>query len=375
MAGGEAAWDRVAGCLHGLLIGDAMGCPVEGWTPAEIAEEFGVLRDMREIPGARWRPRGLHSDDGQQALAVVDALCSDPEHPERKFAELMVQLREAAPQRAGRYGLHRGVGRNFRATVRGLRGSNVADPLAHALPTAGNGAAMRIAAVGLWWRDAPELRDDRAAVLSAVTHRDMRGIAAAQTIAIAVAQAFAPEPMPVLTRALPLAVARAQTAARERLDLGADPRFLDALTELVAQRRHCDDLDELLAGIAARAPTAGFDRDRRCEPTSGFAACSVLTALAIVDLARDFEQAVITAINLGGDSDTIGAMVGAVAGARWGLAAIPPRWLDDLHATGSLVERVDLVLRREPNPPWPPLLELEREWDALFDRGPTTNPY
>ena len=196
MLEGEALWDRVAGCLHGLLVGDALGCPVEGWTAQQIAAEFGRLDKMAELPGPAWRPRGLHSDDGQQALAVLDAICKDPERPELRFLELMIAMRDAAPQRGGRWGLHRGVGRNFRQTIRGFQSSGSQDPFAHASPTAGNGAAMRIAAVGLWWRDDAKTRDLRAASISAVTHSDLRGIAAAQALAAAIARGLVDSPMP-----------------------------------------------------------------------------------------------------------------------------------------------------------------------------------
>lgn len=41
-------------------------------------------------------------------------------------------------------------------------------------------------------------------------------------------------------------------------------------------------------------------------------------------------------VNRGGDTDTIGAVAGAVAGARFGATGLPDRWLDTLEATGEL---------------------------------------
>lgn len=364
----EALWDRVAGCLHGLLIGDALGCPVENWTAAQIAAEFGRLDSMTEVPGAYWRPRGLHSDDGQQALAVLDAICKDPERPELRFVDLMIALRDAAPQRGGRWGLHRGVGRNFRQTIRGFQSTGSQDPFAHATRTAGNGAAMRVAPVALWWRDDPKTRDLRAASISAVTHADLRGIAAAQALAAAIARALTPTPVPVLGIRLVDDVEQAEHVAADLLKLEHDRRYSQLLRAVVEHRRHCYDLNELLAGISERARKMG-DIDRPVEATSGFAPCSVTTALAIVDFASSFEDALVTAVNLGGDTDTIGAMVGALAGARYGLTAIPSRWLDDLRATGTLMSRIDQVVERELGDPEPDLIALETEWDALFDRA------
>lgn len=367
MLEGEALWNRVAGCLHGLLVGDALGCPVEGWTPAEIAAEFGLLDQMAEVPGRLWRPRGLHSDDGQQALAVVDAICMDPERPELRFVDLMIALRDAAPQRAGRWGLHRGVGRNFRQTIRGFQSTGSQDPFAHATPTAGNGAAMRIAPVALWWRDDPKTRDLRAASLSAVTHSDLRGIAAAQALAAAITRGLIPTPMPVLNSRLVDDVEQAEQRAAELIGREHDARFSRLLADLVEHRRHCYDLGELLAGIEERARAIG-GVEREVEATSGFAPCSVLTALTIADFAESFEDALVIAVNLGGDADTIAAMVGALAGARHGLTAIPSRWLDDLRATGTLMQRIDQIVARETGEPLPDLVTLETEWDTLFDQ-------
>ena len=354
-----------------MLIGDALGCPVEGWTPDQIASQFGRLDRMAEVPGPGWRPRGLHSDDGQQALAVLDAICKDPERPELRFLELMLALRDAAPQRSGRWGLHRGVGRNFRQTIRGFQSTGSQDPFAHATVTAGNGAAMRIAAVGLWWRDDPQTRDLRAASISAVTHADLRGIAAAQALAAAITRGLLPTPMPVLNSRLVDDIEQAEARAAKLLQLEHDRRFSQLVRALVEHRRHCYSLDELLAGIRERAQAIG-GADREVEATSGFAPCSVPAALAIVDYAESFEHALVTAINLGGDTDTVGAMVGALAGARWGLTAIPSRWLDDLCATGTLMERIDQVVAREVGDPMPDLLALETSWDALFDQRPTS---
>jgi ADP-ribosyl-[dinitrogen reductase] hydrolase len=369
MLASEALWDRVAGCLHGLLIGDALGCPVEGWTAAEIRAEFGRLDQMVELSGQRWRPRGLHSDDGQQALAVLDAICRNPEHPERPFAELLVALRDAAPQRSGRFGLHRGVGRNFRQTVRGMQATGFSDPHAHASPSAGNGAAMRVAPVALWWRDDERTRNRRVVQLSAVTHSDLRGITAALALAIAIGQGLADRPPPVLSSRFAEAVADAELSAAKQLGIPHDDRFSRLLMALVEDRRRNFNFASVLDGIRDRAQAQG-GADHPVEATSGFALCSVLTALAIVDCHARFEDALVTAVNLGGDTDTVGAMAGALAGARTGLLGIPTPWLDDLRATGTLMERIERTVALEVGECWPDLVTLERQWDALFDERP-----
>lgn len=369
MLSSEMLWDRVAGCLHGLLIGDAIGYPVDGWTAAQIKSEFGRLDEMVEGRGRKWRPLGLHADAGQQALGVLEAICIDPEHPERPFAELMVEMRDAAPQRSGRFGLHRGVGRNFRQTIRGMQATGLSNVYAHAVDSAGNGAAMRIAAVPLWFRDDPAICNARVVQLSAVTHSDLRAISGALALAIAIGEGLVERPSPVLSQRLAQAVAEAEAEAASQLGIEHDQRFSKLLSALVEQRRTAYDLGSILVGIGARSRAHGGPQ-QPIDPTSGFAPCSVLTALAVVDCASDFEDAVVTAVNLGGDTDTIGAMVGALAGARHGLAAIPTRWMDTLQATGTLIERIESVVSLEVGQCRPKLIDLETRWDALFEDRP-----
>lgn len=361
-------WDRIAGSLHGLLVGDALGGPVEGWTPDQIEAEYGRLEEMVEGTGRNWRPLGLHSDDGQQALAVLDAICADPESPERAFIELIVALHDAAPQRAGRFGLHRRAGRNFRSTLRGLR-SNPDRPYAYAKPSPDSGAAMRVAPIALWWRDNPPLRNRRVAQLSAVTHRDMQAISGALALSIAIGNVLVAHPPPVLSARFLGEVCDAELEAARQLELEPDPRFTQALAALIDQRHRTTELARLLGGIAERGQRlAGAERE--VGPASGFAACSVLTALTIVDACADFESALTTAVNLGDDADTVAAMVGALAGAKYGFEAIPGRWLEQLRATGVLLERIEQFVENEPRPCQPELVQLELQWDALFEARP-----
>ena len=83
--------DKIAGSLYGLLTGDAFGCPVEGWPPSKIQAVYGTLEEMVEAT-ERWRPAGLHSDDGQQAMALCDAVLAQPGNPAAGFARTLVRM-------------------------------------------------------------------------------------------------------------------------------------------------------------------------------------------------------------------------------------------------------------------------------------------
>jgi ADP-ribosyl-[dinitrogen reductase] hydrolase len=77
---------------------------------------------------------------------------------------------------------------------------------------------------------------------------------------------------------------------------------------------------------------------RQYDPVPGLDAvqCSHAALSCFMD-ARSLEQAVMSAVNLGGDADTVGACCGALAGAHWGLDAIPLRWSTELEGYPALV--------------------------------------
>ncbi len=70
--------------------------------------------------------------------------------------------------------------------------------------------------------------------------------------------------------------------------------------------------------------------------TSGYVVHSLQTALHYGLLADSAEEAIVTAVNRGGDTDTIGAIAGAVAGARFGASQLPDRWLRAIDETDEL---------------------------------------
>jgi ADP-ribosyl-[dinitrogen reductase] hydrolase len=59
--------------------------------------------------------------------------------------------------------------------------------------------------------------------------------------------------------------------------------------------------------------------------------------------ARTFENAVLSAINLGGDADTVGACCGALAGAYWGIDAVPERWTAVLEGYSGIQKVADAL--------------------------------
>lgn len=356
--------DRIAGSLYGLLVGDAFGCPVEGWTPRRIADVYGRLTDMEEAT-ERWRPRGLHSDDGQQALALAAALLTDPKSPETVFGRILVEMYESGPRSHGCFGSHRGTGLNFRRTVKALAAGT--EPHACGQPSAGNGVAMMIAPVAWLWHRDPNAMAGCVVRVARVKQTDIRGIASAGAVAAMTAQALR------ITSArdfdppgIVAAVLAHEDLTSSQLGSASHVRTLSsaltAMTDCLRQPRE--------AALRHIVETANRTADRPCSPGTGYAAASVITAIYMTLTSSSFEQAVVDTVALGGDTDTTGAMVGAMAGALYGLSAIPRRWLDRLVARGAFDDWVDAICERRVGwVPSPSLAELERGWTRLLQRG------
>src|SRR5262249_13180557 len=158
------------GCLLGLAVGDALGAPLEGLSSQQIRAHYTFVNDY--VDGAkawkkkpyRWRLPGLYTDDTQQALALVDVLLATGGVDVDRLAAIYVDL--ATPD-LGYAGAHRGVGKSFRQVLADLK-RGVSPRLTGREDSAGIGAAMRIAPVGLWFADEPEALFDAVMAASLV---------------------------------------------------------------------------------------------------------------------------------------------------------------------------------------------------------------
>lgn len=71
-------------------------------------------------------------------------------------------------------------------------------------------------------------------------------------------------------------------------------------------------------------------RPRASISSSGFVIHTLEAALWAVDTTSSFEEAVLRAVNLGDDADSVGAVTGQLAGARYGLGSVPADWRQEL---------------------------------------------
>jgi ADP-ribosyl-[dinitrogen reductase] hydrolase len=268
--------DRALGAYLGLAIGDALGATVEFLTPNEIRHQIGV---HQEITGGGWLrlKAGQVTDDTTMSLALGEAILANGGVQAQAAAEAFDAWMRAKPV---------DIGNTVRRNLIAFRKNG--DPEAPASEhDAGNGAAMRVLPVALACYGQPaEVTVAANCAQAHVTHHNALSDAACETLIFMVQDFLADQ---------------------------------DAVS---VENLRANDL-------VNRFPVYAYDRKRRENP-SGFVVETLQAVFQSFFSTDNFEDCLIDVVNRGGDADTTGAIVGMLAGARYGRKAIPARWLNAL---------------------------------------------
>lgn len=363
--------DRVRGCLVGLAVGDALGAPLEGLSSQQIRSHYTLVVDY--VDGARawkkkpfrWRLPGLYSDDTQQALALCDVLLECKKIDLDRLAEIYLAL--ATPK--GSYvGAHRGVGRSFRQVL--LELEQGVSPTATGQTSAGIGAAMRIAPVALYFGGDLDAMFESVLSASMMTHRDIRSLSGALAVCHAVRRLAAGtprEPSFLFRVASDVMRDEDRIAARYPHAVASVREHRRSLSRAIAHTESLLDLprDRALAALIEEANHHGAEPPCK-RPTMGFPPACIPTCLYLLMTTDSLEEALIEVINLGGDADSAGAILGALAGSHYGIDGIPERWLARLRNREAIDLRARALHRRSSEGfDIPDLIDREHELSAL----------
>ena len=290
--------DRGLGALLGLAVGDALGTTLE-FSPRDTRPR---VTDM--IGGGPFdQPPGGWTDDTSLALALAESLNERGGLDRRDLLDRFTEY-----WKHGRYS-HTGDCRDIGTTTRRALVRNEhtgdAEKASKTGDTPSNGSLMRLAPVALrYWTDRGEL-DAAAAEQSRATHGAHAAVDACRGLAELLADAI---------------------EGRSRIDV-LRPRRTSYTTPI----------DRILAGSYRGRP-------RRTIPSGGGAAETLEAALWAVGRTGTFRNAVILAVNLGEDADTVGAVTGQLAGAIYGAGAIPRGWLDELKMRDQITRAGERLL-------------------------------
>jgi ADP-ribosyl-[dinitrogen reductase] hydrolase len=263
---------RARAALLGLAVGDALGATVEFMTTGEIHAAYGRLRKMVGGGWLRLRP-GQVTDDTQMSLCIARSIVDvghDPQDIARRFVEWYL----SKPPDIGNT-CRRGIVRFMtRGTVHGP--PNEGD--------AGNGAVMRVAPVALATLANEQLLNAHVVAQARITHNHPLSDAASVLVA--------------------------------------------QLIQLALVGHAMDRLQRQVDRAALTFPQFSYRRFNGLS--TAYVVDTMQTVLHFLFSTTSFEDCVVATVNQGGDADTTGAIVGAIAGAYYGIDAIPRDWMRKL---------------------------------------------
>jgi len=286
-------FERARAAYLGLAIGDALGATTEFMTPGEVKAQYKV---HRQIVGGGWLylPAGQVTDDTEMSLALGAAVLGSGAWSREAIAEAFLAWMKGKPIDIGAT-CRRGI-RDYMLSGRIEVPYNEWD--------AGNGAAMRMAPVALYTLGDDRLLERYAVEQAHLTHNHPLSDAASISIG----------------RMVQLAI------------FGCDRFALHSVTrDLVAEH-------------------GNFRFNNYKGQAGSYVVDTLQTVFHYLFSTADFEECLVGVVNQGGDADTTGAIAGMIAGAFYGLEAIPKRWLKKLNRTvrDQVEDQAERLVRLSP---------------------------
>ena len=284
--------NNLLGSLVGLAVGDAVGTTVE----FRERDTFAPVTDMIG-QGPFNLPAGYYTDDTSMALCLAHSLV---EYPDLNKVDLLQRF-----SRWFRKGEHSPTGRCFDigtttrvAIVNFEKDGSITNN--NKIWDAGNGSIMRLAPVVLKHNNDVEKAVTVAKLQSETTHASEECLYACEML------------VRMLYRASE-ATSKADVLTNLKTEHEDYNKFVDRILSIIVEPRE---------GVSS----------------SGYVVDTLEAAVWSFHNTDNFEDAILLAVNLGGDADTVGAVTGQIAGTHYGLDNIPLKWLDTLYKTDELIE-------------------------------------
>ena len=324
----DPRFSRAYGALAGLALGDALGMPTQAMSPAQIRAVYGRITGLVDgdasQPYAPGMPAGSVTDDTEQALLVASLLVRGRGTSSGRvaldageFAHALLDWEDSMIER-GSLDL---LGPSTKAALERVRAGE--DPLSVGGAGTTNGAAMRVTPIGIAVSTAdPEAFADAVWSSCQVTHATRQGFQSAALVAAAVSMGIdwdtpsASDMTALLWKAL---------------------TYVDSLPERGAWTPDPDVVAATRRAMQLVANPASSSLECLVEQVGTSVASAQAIPMAFALLARDpSPRALLDAANIGGDTDTIGAIAGAILGGAFGEQVLPADSLSMIEEVSHL---------------------------------------
>ncbi|MBY0451368.1 MAG: ADP-ribosylglycohydrolase family protein [Cyanobacteria bacterium] len=295
---------RIQGAMFGIASGDSLGCVVEFNTPQQIQARFGVHKDITGGSTGPSHPheypKGAVTDDTQMTVLVAQSLLAYPEGNMSDMLGRFLLWISANPPGTGK-GTRQVLKRAASLDLTKQTPDTAAREIYEADNTqgGGNGSIMRCAPIALMYANQPDRMRQLSIDSTKLTHYSPESIAST------------------------LAYNRVLAAIVNGTAKNRD----EFLSVIQAAAKEVASISPKTADVLNQVPTIS---DKAKLPTSGYTLDTLRVAMWALLNCQTLEEAIITVVNLGGDTDSNGAVTGALFGALQGPLAVPDRWKDAL---------------------------------------------
>ena len=324
----DPRFSRAYGALAGLALGDALGMPTQAMSPEQIRAVYGRITGLVDgdasQPYAPGMPAGSVTDDTEQALLVASLLVRGRGSSSGRvaldageFAHALLAWEDSMIAR-GSLDL---LGPSTKAALELVRAGE--DPLSVGGAGTTNGAAMRVTPIGIAVSTAdPEAFADAVWSSCQVTHATRQGFQSAALVAAAVSMGIDWD---------------TPSASDMTALLWKAVSYVDSLPERGAWTPDPDVVAATRRAMQLVANPASSSLECLVEQVGTSVASAQAIPMAFALLARDpSPQALLDAANIGGDTDTIGAIAGAILGAALGEQVLPADSLSMIEEVSHL---------------------------------------
>ena len=293
--------DKIKGALYGAAIGDALGAPLEFMSEDQIKSKFGRVTEML---GGGWLQTmpGEGTDETALLLATAYGIMKNPENPYAEIGKNFIKWAISRPKdisdttlRSVDKTMSKGHGKHLIPKARWHESAGQVDLFSNR-GSVDNGAILNTLYPALYYND------EFTAVTNALDITNM-------------------------------------TYVNTQSD-NACRIYAQIIFHILNKNINKDDMDKMIDN------TMYYDyKNEEVQPTAS-AYDSIIAMLHAFMPTETFEEAVLTAINYGGDSDTIGAITGGLAGCYYGYEAIPERFIEKLPQ--DIKQMLDTVIAAIP---------------------------
>jgi ADP-ribosyl-[dinitrogen reductase] hydrolase len=299
--------DKVKACFLGLAVGDALGVPVE------FSERPDLMSNpVRHMQGyGTWdQPPGTWSDDSSLSFCLAESLTTgyDPVDIGTKFVRWYTD---------GYWGAHHkffDIGLTTRvALTRIMSGKDPVRAGETREQSNGNGSLMRIAPAALYFaHETDDLLYERLKEISSITHGHFRSVLSCF----------------IFSKIL-IALFQGQDKNN------AYQNMVSAVNDFAARHQFDgEDLKPFQWILSGKIDTMTTDQ----VSSTGYVLHTLEASLWCLLTTSTYSQAVLKAVNLGGDTDTTACVTGALAGVYYGRGEIPQTWIETLARKDDVID-------------------------------------